>query len=212
MKPELKCLEDGWREKVEAVWIWSEPPYKMFYMFTVLSLIYSPVSMNITLWAFIIALSMLRYVNFQEPHSPFKDGICRFTPNNALELPSWLWVNQMWVKLLWVKTFASSKGCLRLPMVFWKGHASVVLILEGPHFSSHLLFDLHGRAVHRWGMEEFVGERNSVFSLDSLLQTQIHLLPLKQPNQGCVVQLEAQSCFWFIRGARYRVSPFSAMP
>lgn len=71
VKPELKCLGDGWREKVETILIWSEPPHKMFYTFTVLSLIYSLIFINITLWAFIIALSMLRYMNCQEPSSPF---------------------------------------------------------------------------------------------------------------------------------------------
>lgn len=78
-------------------------------------------------------------------------------------------------------------------------------------YARHLLFHFCGGTEHRWGAEEFLVERTSVSLLVSLLQTQIHLLPLKQPGQGCVVCLEARSCFWSMGGALHRLSPFSAM-
>lgn len=75
---------------METIWIWSEPPHKMVYMFTASSLLHSLIFINITLWALIIALSMPRYLNCQEPNSPFQEEISPFTPNNALGLPSQL--------------------------------------------------------------------------------------------------------------------------
>lgn len=56
---------------LKTLLIWSEPPHKVFYMFTALTLIYSLIFINVTLWAFIIALAVLRYRNCQESNSHF---------------------------------------------------------------------------------------------------------------------------------------------
>ena len=60
---------------------------------------------------------------------------------------------------------------------------------------SRLRFDPYGGTAQRWGEEEFLAERPSVFPLDGVPQARIHLLPFKQPGQGCVVRLEARSGF-----------------
>ena len=41
---------------METILIRSEPPHEMFHMFTILSLSYSLILINIKLWAFIISL------------------------------------------------------------------------------------------------------------------------------------------------------------
>lgn len=71
----------GWVERKGGNdYHWSEPPHKMFYAFTVLSLIYSLIFINITLQAFIIALCTLRYTNCQEPNPAFQEEISPSTP------------------------------------------------------------------------------------------------------------------------------------